>query len=65
MSDHLAKPDYVKVHLALARRALGLVVDVPDLDGPVAMLDADDQAIDDAKARHPARPIQNVQSDAL
>jgi hypothetical protein len=50
MSDHVAKPDYARVHLALARRALGIPVEVPELD--------DDQAaqleLDDAVARHPA-----------
>jgi hypothetical protein len=50
MSDHLAKPDYARVHLALARRALGTVVEVPEVD--------DDQAaqleLDAAIERHPA-----------
>jgi hypothetical protein len=52
MSDHLAKPDYARVHLALARRALGIPVEVPELDGPVALFD--EQAVDDAAGRHPS-----------
>ena len=50
MTDPTAKRDYAAVHLALARRALGQDVDVPDLDGPVALFDDLDAAVD----RHPA-----------
>jgi hypothetical protein len=49
MSDPVAKSDYARLHLALARRALGIPVEVPELDGPVAMFD-DDQAVEDAPA---------------
>lgn len=61
MSDQPAKKDFAKVHLALARRALGLVVDVPELDDD----QADQLELDQAIARHPARPIENIRSDAL
>lgn len=65
MSDRPAKRDYAHLHLALARRALGLTVKLPDLDGPVPMFDDDNQAIEEAKARHPARPVRTVQSEVL
>lgn len=61
MSDPIARKDFARLHLALARRNLGIVVDVPDLDDDHAAQLELDQAI----ARHPARPIENIRSDAL
>jgi hypothetical protein len=41
-------------------------LELPEVDGPVPMFDHDDQALDEAKARHPARPVTNVHTgDAL
>jgi hypothetical protein len=63
MSDRVARDDYARVHLALARRALGIPAELPDLD--------DDQAaalqleLDAAAERHPARPVVNVKTDAV
>lgn len=62
MSDRPAKKDFAHLHIALARWRLAH----PGQDAPD---DYDDQAqeleLDAAKARHPARPIENVESDAL
>lgn len=67
MSERPAKTDYAAVQLAYARWKLNH----PDLEPEDEWFDPNqleldlDADIDDAKARHPARPIQNVQSDAL
>jgi hypothetical protein len=53
MSDHVAKRDFAALHIALARRALGQPVEVPEVDGPVPLFD-DDQALADAVDRHPS-----------
>lgn len=53
-SDPVAKPDYAKLHIALIRRQhFGMDVEVPELDGPVALFD-DDQDLEDATGRHPS-----------
>jgi hypothetical protein len=53
MSDPVAKADFVRLHLALSRRALGIAAEIPELD--------DDQAeqleLEGSVARHPARPV--------
>jgi hypothetical protein len=48
MSDPVAKSDYARLHLALARRALGIPVEVPDVDDQ-----ADEQQLDAAVDRQP------------
>jgi hypothetical protein len=53
MSDHIAKPDYAAVHLALARWRLEHPGEDPPPDEPIALFD-DDQGLDDARGRHPA-----------
>jgi hypothetical protein len=64
VSDQPAKKDFAKVHLKLARWYLAHGGQEPDQ--PETLFDvAEDQAIDEAKARHPARPVTNVESDAL
>jgi hypothetical protein len=52
MAERIAKPDYVAVHLALARWRLNHPGEEPPEDQPIALFD--DQAIDDARQRHPA-----------
>ena len=64
MSDHTAKPDYAHVWMAYIRRQLAGDHDTP-LPEPVQLFDDNDQALEAAKARHPARPIENIDSDAL
>lgn len=62
MSDPVAKADFARLHLALARRALGIPGEVPELDGPVALFDDDGQAVAEAVARHPARQVADVEA---
>jgi hypothetical protein len=57
----VARPDFAKLHIALIRRErFGMDVTLPEVDGPVALFDDDGQAVDDAIARHPARPDNNI-----
>ena len=62
MSDHTAKPDYAHVWMAYIRRQLA---GDHDTAPPAQLVDDNDQALEAAKARHPARPVENVDSDAL
>ena len=57
MSDHAAKSDYAAVWMAYIRRQLA---GDHDTAPPAQLFDDNDQALEDAKARHPARPVQNV-----
>jgi len=54
MSDAVAKSDFAKLHLALARRALGIPVEVPELDGQRSMLDESDEP---AVVQRPAKDV--------
>jgi hypothetical protein len=53
MSDAQAKRDFAALHIALARRALGIPVELPDVDGPIPLFDESDE-LDAAITRHPA-----------
>jgi hypothetical protein len=53
MSDQVAKKDFARLHIALARRALHINVEVPEVDGPVALFD-DAEGLAEAVDRHPS-----------
>ena len=57
-----AKSDYAQVWMAYIRRQLA---GDHDTEAPAQLFDDNDQALDAAKARHPARPVQNVHNEAL
>ena len=59
MSEQTAKADYAEVWMRYIRRQLA---GDHDTAPPAQLFDDNDQALEDAKARHPARPVQNVQT---
>jgi hypothetical protein len=60
--DREAKIDYALLHIALARRKLGLTVDLSAYDGdddePATLFALDE--LDDAVGRHPANGPQDA-----
>lgn len=62
MTEQAAKSDYAQVWMAYIRRQLA---GDHDTLPPAQLFDDHDQALDEAKARHPARPVANVDSDAV
>jgi hypothetical protein len=66
VSEQVAKSDYREVWMRYMRRQLAGDFEAELPDEPTKLFDDDDdQALEEAKARHPARPVQTVQSDAL
>jgi hypothetical protein len=53
-AERVAKADFARLHIALARRALGRPVDIPQIDGPVPMFDVDADELAESADRHPS-----------